>query len=160
MFFTRQTSQTDSRRITDAHTPYHPHLQHQNAGSLSNARAYGCATADTHRRTNLSQNPRKLGEDGCSWQLRIVANVVIISTAALTKLKLTEMAPVVEFLLRQLLFGHGVSNLMLYQGIIYASVLNLEDITIQNWLSKARSWGHNMYTHRVHTYLHTVLSHY
>ncbi len=101
-----------------------------------------------------------------SWQLRIVTNVVISleSNSCINKLKLdwdgtgrrvTSQAAV--------FWARGIKS-HVYQGITWPSVLNLEnfvvDIAVQNWLIKAHSWGHNMYSHRLHTHthMHTVLS--
>lgn len=94
---TRQTPQTASRKFTDSHTPHHPHLQHPNAGSRSHAGGHGCTAAESHRYTNLSQNLRELGEDGCSQRLQILATIMhpcrSNATAALTKLMLACVMP-------------------------------------------------------------------
>lgn len=168
MFSTTQISQTGSRRIIDAHTPHHSHLQHQNAGSLSHARAYGRATADTYWSTNLNQSPWQLGEDGCPWQLQIVTNVAIISLKRNSCINIAgvwQWAGTCRRVLPQAaVFGHRNSNLM------HLSVHNI-GFRIKSgefcWgycspkltlIVKADSWGH-ICTVTQFTHTHTVLSH-
>lgn len=88
------------------------------------------------------------------------------ATAALTKLKLDWDGTGRRVPSQAAVFWARGLKSHVYQGITWPSVLNLEnfvvDIAVQNWLIKAHSWGHNMYSHRLHTHthMHTVLSNY
>lgn len=163
MFSTTQISQTDSCRITDAHTPHHSHLQHQNAGSLSHARAYGRATADTHWSTNLNQSPWKLGEDGCPWQLQIVTDVAIISlerNSCITIAGVRQWAGTSRRVPPQAaVFGHRNSNLMHLSVHNMGFRIKSGDIAVQNWFWLLKLIHEVIYVQSHSSHIHTLSYH-